>query len=123
MGSSLLGDSARVKDKVKEAVRTAASQANAAEGQVATPSQLDFLAGALSSLLGGAFDAFGLTDQVRGRPESINLSRDPQRDDFVPNAPSKQQGPITYNFETPLLSDGDASYKAYFEVITVRETL
>jgi len=39
------------------------------------------------------------------------------------NHPSKQQGPITYNFETPLLTDGDASYKAYFEVITVRQTL
>ena len=70
-----------------------------------------------------AFDSLGLTDLVRGRAQSINLSRNALRDDFLPNAPSKQQGPITYNFETPLLTDGDASYKAYFEVITVRQTL
>jgi len=27
-------------------------------------------------------------------------------------------GNIKYNFESPLLSDGDASYKLYYEVFT-----
>jgi hypothetical protein len=118
MGSSLFGDSTKVKEKVKEAVLTAASEANAAEGEVASPSQLDFLANAFATIFGGLLDALGLTDQVRGRPQSIQLRRDTAGDDFIPQAPPKQQGPIRYNFETPLLTDGDASYKAYFNVVT-----
>ena len=118
MGSSLLGDSTKVKDKVKEAVRSAADRANAAEGQIASPSQLDFLANAFSSIFGGLLDDLGLTDQVRGREQSIPLRRDSSNDDFLPQPASKQQGPINFNFETPLLTDGDASYKAYFSVVT-----
>jgi hypothetical protein len=120
MGSSLLGDSQKVKEKVKEAVQQAADQSGTAEGQLASPGVLNFLAGAISSVFGGILDDLGLTDAVRGRPQSIMLRLAPEANDFLPNAPQKQQGPISFNFETPLLTDGDASYKAYFNVETVQ---
>lgn len=122
MGSSLLGDSQKVKDKVKQAIAQAADQAGAAEGQLASPGVLDFFAGLASSLLGGLLDDLGLTDQVRGKPQSIQLQLTPNANDFVPNKPQQLQGPITFNFETPLLTDGDASYKAFFNVQTVQLT-
>jgi hypothetical protein len=120
MGSSLLGDSQKVKDKVKQAVQQAADQAGAAEGQLASPGVLDFFAGLAASLFGGLLDDLGLTDQVRGKPQSIQLQLAPNANDFVPNKPQSQQGPITFNFQTPLLTDGDASYKAFFNVQTVQ---
>lgn len=118
MGDSLLGSSRKVKDAVSKAVHESADQANASEGQVASPEVVDFLASAFSTVFGGLFDDLGLTDQVRGRPQSIKLRRDTQEDDFVPTRPLQQSGPISFNFATPLLTDGDASYMAFFRVVT-----
>lgn len=67
MGSSLLGDSQKVKNKVVDAVRQGADQVGAAEGQLASPTLLNAFASAFSDILGGVLDGLGLTDQVRGR--------------------------------------------------------
>jgi hypothetical protein len=120
MGDSLLGSSKKVKDAVSKAVHETADKENAAEGQVASPEIIDFLASAFSAVFGGLLNDFGLTDQVRGRPQVIKLRRDTQEDDFVPTRPLQQSGPISFNFATPLLTDGDASYMAFFRVVTRR---
>jgi len=39
-------------------------------------------------------------------------------DEQVSKRPMQTFGNIKYNFESPLLSDGDASYKLYYEVFT-----
>lgn len=122
VGDSLLGSSKKVRDAVSKAAHEGADQANAAEGQVASPEVLDFFASAFSTVFGGLADDLGLTDQIRGRPASINLRRDTQANDFVPTHPMQQSGPINFNFATPLLTDGDASYMAFFRVVTSRQT-
>jgi hypothetical protein len=120
MGSSLLGDSQKVKEQVADAVKKGADAAGAAPGQLASPGVLDFLAKGFSTIFGGLLDDLGLTDQVRGKPQSIQLRVTPTVNDYLPVQPTKAIGPINFNFETPILTDGDASYKAYFNVQTVR---
>jgi hypothetical protein len=114
MGSSLLGDSQKVKDKVRDAAQQAASQAAAAEGVPATDAQIAAIAAACSSLTVGFLSALGLTDGVRGIPQTITLGWDDLL--ALPPVSSKQFGIINFNVESPILTDGDASYKVYFDV-------
>jgi hypothetical protein len=117
MGSSLLGDSQKVKNAIRDAIQKAADSTNAAEGQPATLAQIALLSNAFTSIFAGFLDALGLTDQVRGRPQSISF----QYEDLLalPPASSQHFGIIEYNVESPILTDGDASYKVYFDVRTV----
>jgi hypothetical protein len=119
MGTSLLGDSQKVKQKVKDAVQQSADQLNAAEGQPATPAQVALFSDTLTGIIVPFLGAIGLTDAVRGRPMAISLTVNDQQNDFAAAPPpsSLHRGPIAYNFETPILTDGDASYKAYFDVV------
>jgi len=121
VGDSLLGSSKKVRDAISKAAHEGANQANAAEGQVASPEVLDFFASAFSTVFGGLADDLGLTDQIRGGPGLITLRRDIERDDFIPNHPMQQSGQFNFNFATPLLTDGDASYMAFFRVLTGHE--
>jgi hypothetical protein len=118
MGSSLLGDSNKVRDAVEKATRAGADAANAAEGQLASPEQLDWFSKASSDIMGKELDALGLTDGVRGRPEYINLRLDNAgNNDFLPSPPLQMQGPIKYNQKVTMYGDG-TSYVAYFSVVT-----
>ncbi len=57
---------------------------------------------------------FGLTDQVRGRPVARTIKFVDW--DALPPPDAKQFGTISFNWETDIMTDGDASYKAYFNL-------
>jgi hypothetical protein len=57
---------------------------------------------------------FGLTDQVRGKPMSRTFK---YADWFTLQPPdSLKFHDVTYNWDTDIMTDGDASYKAYFNL-------
>ncbi len=56
-------------------------------------------------------DLFGTGDNLIGTQSLPIDSRE-----VVPKRPMQKFGNIEFNFESPLLSDGDASYKLYYEV-------
>ena len=114
MGSSLLGNSQKVKNAVSDAAKQAADEAAAAEGVPVTNAELDAFGIAVGGVAGAILGSLGLTDGVRGRPQSITFHWDDLL--ALPPASSKQFGNITYNVESPILTDGDASYKVYFDV-------
>jgi hypothetical protein len=114
MGSSLLGDSKKVKEAVHDAAKQAADQAAAAEGVPVTAAELDAIGVLAAGLAGTLLGSLGLTDGLRGRPQSITLHWDDLL--ALPAPSSKQFGIIAYNVESPILTDGDASYKVYFDV-------
>jgi hypothetical protein len=114
MGSSLLGDSQKVKNAVSDAAKQAADEAAAAEGVPLTSAELDAIGAAVGGIAGAILGSLGLTDGVRGRPQTITLHWDDLL--ALPPASSKQFGKINYNIESPILTDGDASYKVYFDV-------
>ena len=119
MGSSLLGDSQKVKNAVSDAAKQAADEAAAAEGVPVTNGELDAIGAAVAGIAGALLGSLGLTDGVRGRPQSITLHWDDLL--ALPLPSSKQFGSITYNVESPILTDGDASYKVYFDVQILAE--
>lgn len=115
MGSSLLGSSQKVKSAVHDAAKQAADQAAAAEGVPVTNAQLDLIGIAVAGIAGALLGSLGLTDQVRGKPQTIELHWDNLL--ALPPVSSQQFGNIKYNVESPILTDGDASYKVYFDVV------
>jgi hypothetical protein len=115
IGHEVLGDPQKVKKTIQDAVQKAADEAAAAEG--VPPDAIPQVA--LDILTTGLFEVvnslFGLTDQVRGRPMAKTIK---YKDWFtLPAQDSKQFGPIPYNWETDIMTDGDASYKAYFNLV------
>jgi len=115
MGHEVLGDPKQVKKAIQDAVQKVADEVSAAEG--VPPDAIP--RGALDLITTGLFEVvnslFGLTDQVRGSPMSKTIG---YADWFtLPVHGSKQIGPIPYNWETDIMTDGDASYKAYFDLV------
>jgi hypothetical protein len=106
------GDPDRVAATVENALKKAASDAGVEAGEVSTfTGILDDLAipGLIASVLGVGDDVIG--------SQTVTIDRS----ELVPKRPMQQFGNIKFNFESPLLSDGDASYKLYYEVF-VEET-
>jgi hypothetical protein len=54
----------------------------------------------------------GVGDDLIGNPQVLTLDIS----EIIPKRPMNQFGNISFNFESPLLSDGDASYKLFYEV-------
>ena len=100
------GDPDRVAAAVAEAIRTAATTAGGTDDVSVFTGILDDLKipGLIAHLLGVGDDVIG--SQVF----QIDIG------EMVPRRPMQTFGNIEFNFESPLLSDGDASYKLFFEV-------
>ncbi|MGA7314393.1 MAG: hypothetical protein WBX22_10505 [Silvibacterium sp.] len=114
IGHEPLGDPKGVKQKISDAVQQAGSAASAAEGVPPggiPPAVYDILTAGLFAVVDGLF---GVTDQVRGRPVAKTIKYADW--DTLPSLDSKQIGNITFNWETDLMTDGDASYKAFFNL-------
>jgi hypothetical protein len=100
------GDPDRVAAKVEEAIKKAANTAGAADEVSVFTGILDDL-----GIPGFIADVLGVGDDVIGSQVlQIDIG------EMVPKKPMQKFGNIEFNFESPLLSDGDASYKLYFEV-------
>ncbi len=104
------GDPDRAAASVEEALKKAASDAG-----VADAADINTFTGVLDDLKIPNFIAsvFGVGDDIIGS-QTIQI----HYTELDPKPPMKKFGNISYNFESPLLSDGDASYKIYFEVFT-----
>jgi hypothetical protein len=100
------GDPDRVAAAVEDAIKKAASTAGAADDVSVFTGLLDDLKipGLIADLLGVGDDV--IDSQVL----QIDIGN------MIPKRPMQKFGNIEFNFESPLLSDGDASYKLYFEV-------
>jgi hypothetical protein len=100
------GDPDRAAAAVEDALKKAAATAGAAEDITVFTGILDDLKipGLIADLLGVGDDVIG--SQVL----QIDLA------DMIPKRPDQRLGNIEFNFDSPLLSNGDASYKLYFEV-------
>lgn len=100
------GDPGRAAAAVEDAFKKAASTAGVAEEIGVFIDILDDLQ--IPRLIG---DFLGVGDDVIGSQVlQIDI------DEMMPKRPMQKFGNIEFNFESPLLSDGDASYKLYFEV-------
>ena len=114
MGHEPFGDPKQVKQTIQDAVKKTADATAEAEGlppDSIPPAAINILTEGLFAILDGLF---GLTDQVRGRPVAKTI----ERADWytLPPINSKKIGSITYNWATDLMTDGDASYGAYFNL-------
>jgi hypothetical protein len=100
------GDPDRAAAAAEDAIKKAANTAGAADDISVFTGILDDLKipGLIADLLGVGDDVIG--SQVL----QIDIG------EIVPKRPMQKFGNISFNFESPLLSDGDASYKLYFEV-------
>ena len=101
------GDPDRVAAKVEDSLKKAAIDAGA------DPAEVSVFTGILDDLgiPGFIADVLGVGDDLIGiQTLQLNI------DQIVPNRPLNQFGNIFWNFDSPLLSDGDASYKLYYEV-------
>jgi hypothetical protein len=100
------GDPDRAAAAVEDAIKKAADTAGAAEEVSVFTGILDDLKipGLIADLLGVGDDVIG--SQVL----QIDI------DQMIPKRPMQKFGNIEFNFESALLSNGDASYKLYFEV-------
>ena len=101
------GDPDRIAARVEEGIKKAAVAARAdpahVSGGACMPDDLD--------IPGLIADVLGLGDELIGiQPLQINAS------DIASKRPMQQFGTISSNFESPLLSDGEASYKLFYEV-------
>lgn len=101
------GDPDRVAAKVEESIKKAAIDAGA------DPADVNVFTGILDDLgiPGLIADMLGVGDDLIGI-QSLQLNAS----DIAPKRPMQQFGNISSNFESPLLSDGDASYKLFYEV-------
>jgi Tachylectin len=100
------GDPDRAAAAVEDAIKKAASDAGAADDISVYTGILDDL-----KIPGLIADVLGVGDDVIGSQVlQIDVG------ELKPKPPMKQFQSISYNFESPLLSDGNASYKLYFEV-------
>jgi len=115
MGHEPFGDPKSVKQSIHDAVQKEADDAAAAEG-VPPDSIPPVVINVLTEGLFAVVDSvLGLTDQVRGKPVSRTFK---YADWFnLPAADSLKFHDITYNWETEIMTDGDASYKAYFNLV------
>lgn len=110
------GDPDDVVNEVRDALARAADALDAADS--AGKWLNDFLGseffgdilGAVGGVLGLGDDPIGAESFVVTYPDSVGLFDTPR--------PVQQVGNLRYTHETPLISDGDASYKAYFDVFT-----
>ncbi len=101
------GDPDRVAAKVEDSLKKAAIAAGADAGEVSVfTGILDDLGipGLIADVLGVGDDLIGV------QTLQLNLT------DLIPKRPMQQFGNISFNLESPLLSDGDASYKLFYEV-------
>jgi FG-GAP-like repeat len=101
------GDPDRVAAKVEDSLKKAAidAGADAAEVSVFTGILDDLgIPGLIADVLGVGDDLIGI--------QTLQLNAT----DIIPKRPMQQFGNISSNFESPLLSDGDASYKLFYEV-------
>jgi hypothetical protein len=100
------GDPDRVAAAVEDAIKKAANTAGVADDISVFTGILDDLKipGLIADLLGVGDDVIG--SQVL----QIDIG------EMDPKRPMQKFGNISFNFESPLLSDGNASYKLYFEV-------
>ena len=101
------GDPDRVAAKVEDSLKKAAIDAGA------DPADVSVFTGILDDLgiPGLIADALGVGDDLIGI-QTLQLNST----DITPKRPMQQFGNISSNFESPLLSDGDASYKLFYEV-------
>jgi hypothetical protein len=101
------GDPDRVAAKVEDSLKKAAIDAGA------DPAEVSVFTGILDDLgiPGLIADVLGVGDDLIGI-QTLQLNST----DIIPNRPMQQFGNISWNFDSPLLSDGDASYKLYYEV-------
>jgi hypothetical protein len=116
------GDHDAVRKAIQDALKKAADAAAAAFGVPTPPEWIDTLTLGVAE---GITSIFGLGDDVVGqdaflirRGELVSLAQQPV-------VALKKFGPIEFNYPTddadrPPISDGDASYKAYFEVVAGR---
>jgi hypothetical protein len=114
MGHEPLGSPEDVKKAINDAVEKAKDEAAAAEGvppDSVPPVVVNVISQGLFAVVDGLF---GLTDQVRGRPVARTIKFVDW--DTLPPPDSKQFGTISFNWETDIMTDGDASYKAYFNL-------
>jgi 5-keto 4-deoxyuronate isomerase len=101
------GDPDRVAAKVEDSLKKAAIAAGADAGEVSV------FTGILDDLgiPGLIADVLGVGDDLIGSGAlPLNIT------DIIPKRPMQKFGNISWNFDSPLLSDGDASYKLYYEV-------
>jgi len=114
MGHEPLGDPQKVKSQIHDAVQNSADEVAAAEG--VPPGSIPTWAIDLATqgLFTVVDSIFGLTDQVRGKPQSKTYYY--ANWDTLPPVDAYRFGPLTYNWETEIMTDGDASYKAYFNL-------
>jgi len=106
------GDPSRVAEAIDNAVRKAADAAGAADEVSTFTGFLRDLG--VPELVGGLL---GVGDDLIGSQTfTVDFS------DLIPGRPMQTFGNIRFNFESPLLSDGDASYKLYYEVFAERVT-
>lgn len=108
------GDEAAVEATVKEALDKGVDATEAALGVGPVPGWVDYATVGMSKAV---TEIFGLGDDVIGTYAFSFSFVDLQTLAWTPR-PLQRFGGIEYTHETPLLSDGDASYKLYFEVFT-----
>ena len=101
------GDPDRVAAKVEDSLKKAAIDAGA------DPADVSVFTGILDDLgvPGLIADVLGVGDDLIGM-QTLQLNST----DINPKRPMQQFGNISFNFESPLLSDGNASYKLFYEV-------
>jgi hypothetical protein len=101
------GDPDRVAAKVEDSLKKAALAAGA------DPADVSVFTGILDDLgiPGLIADLLGVGDDLIGI-QALQLDIK----EIIPKPPMNQFGNISFNFESPLLSDGDASYKLFYEV-------
>jgi hypothetical protein len=107
------GDPDRVAAQVEDSLKKAAIDAGA------DPAEVSVFTGILDDLgiPGLIADVLGVGDDLIGI-QALQLDIN----EIIPKRPMNQFGNISSNFESPLLSDGDASYKLFYEVF-VEEVL
>ena len=101
------GDSDRVMAKAEESLKKAAIDAGA------DPTDVSVFTGILDDLgiPGLIGDILGIGDDLIGI-QTLQLNST----EIAPKKPTQKFGNISFNFESPLLSDGNASYKLFYEV-------
>ena len=106
------GDPERAAAAVEDALKKAASDSG-----VVDAADISVFTGVLDDLKipGLIADVLGVGDDVIGS-QTLQI----HYTELEPAPPLQKFGNVSFNFESPLLTDGDASYKIYFEVFTQR---